>query len=76
MVGVSQGSTVPTDEEDNKAAALWGSDPVHPTRAVYRMMADLLEKDIANPEARCTNQVKIQEGAKRLKLDLSLGRED
>ncbi len=35
MIGVGQHRQEPSDEEAAKAAALWGSDPVHPTGASY-----------------------------------------
>jgi hypothetical protein len=33
MIGVGQRKVEPSDEEATKTAALWGSDPVHPTAA-------------------------------------------
>jgi lysophospholipase L1-like esterase len=35
-----------TDEEAVRTAALWGLDPVHPTTAAYRMMAEAIEADL------------------------------
>jgi hypothetical protein len=40
------------------------------------MMADLLEKDIENPDARYTNPVKPLGNSSKPRFDLSLGRED
>jgi hypothetical protein len=37
MIGVGQRRQEPSDEEAAKAAAVWGSDPVHPTSAAYRV---------------------------------------
>jgi hypothetical protein len=44
MIGVGQRRQEPSDEEAAKAAALWGSDPVHPTSAAYRVIAESLSK--------------------------------
>jgi hypothetical protein len=58
MVGVGQRSQVPTDEEAARMAALWGADPVHPSAAAYRCMAEHLEKDMLNTDARYMNPTK------------------
>jgi hypothetical protein len=71
MIGVGQRRAVPSDEEAAASAALWGTDPVHPTGAAYRMMADLIEKDLSNEEARYTNPPKGAGVGKRLCPDLS-----
>jgi lysophospholipase L1-like esterase len=55
MISVGQRKEEPTDEVAAKTAALWGSDPVHPTTAAYRMMADHIEQDLLNSDARYTN---------------------
>jgi hypothetical protein len=73
MVGVGQRSQVPSDEEAARTAALWGADPVHPSAAAYRCMAEQLEKDMLNAEARYTNPAK-HHAQKRPRIDLSLGR--
>ncbi len=44
MIGVGQRRQEPSDEEAAKAAALWGSDPVHPTSAAYRVIEESLSK--------------------------------
>jgi lysophospholipase L1-like esterase len=75
MVGVGQRNQVPSDEEAARTAALWGANPVHPSAAAYRCMAEQLEKDILNSDARYTNPAK-QHGQKRPRIDLSLGRAD
>jgi hypothetical protein len=74
MVGVGQRLQEPTDEEAAKAAALWGRDPVHPTGAAYRCMAELLEQDICNPESKYTNPRLKSSINKKPRLDLSLER--
>jgi hypothetical protein len=75
MIGVGQRREEPFDEEAAKTAALWGADPVHPTTAAYRMMADHIEQDLNNGDARYTNPAKRENFAKRPKTDLSLDRE-
>jgi hypothetical protein len=50
MVGVGQRSHELSDEEAAKTAALWGTNPVHPTVAAYRCMVDQLETNILNKE--------------------------
>jgi hypothetical protein len=55
MIGVGQCNEEPSDEEAAKTAALWGSDPVHPTTAAYCMMVDHIEQDLLNSNARYTN---------------------
>jgi hypothetical protein len=76
MIGVGQRLQVPTDEEAAKAAALWGRDPVHPTVAAYRCMADQLEQDMGNPDSKYTNPKNKTPPNKRPRLDLSLERAD
>jgi hypothetical protein len=73
LVGIGQRSQVPSDEEAARTAAMWGSNPVHPSAAAYRCMAEHLEKDILNTEARYTNPAK-QNIQKKPRIDLSLGR--
>jgi hypothetical protein len=64
MIGVGQRKEEPTDKEAAKTAALWGSDPVHPTTAAYRMMADHIEQDLLNRDARYTNPARREDAAK------------
>jgi hypothetical protein len=75
MIGVGQRSQAPSDEEAARTAAMWGSNPVHPSAAAYRCMAEHLEKDVLNIEARYTNPGK-QQTLKKPRIDLSLGRAD
>jgi hypothetical protein len=74
MIGVGQRKEEPTDEEAAKTAALWGSDPVHPTTTAYCMMADHIEQDLLNSDARYTNPARREGAAKRTRNDLSLER--
>jgi hypothetical protein len=74
MIGVGQRREEPSDEEAAKTAALWGADPVHPTKAAYRMMSDLIELDLLNSDARYTNATRRDNTVKRPKTDLSLDR--
>jgi hypothetical protein len=74
MIGVGQRKMEPSDEEAAKTAALWGPNPVHPSSAAYRMMADCIENDINNPEARYTNPAKLTQGMKRPHHDPSQDR--
>jgi hypothetical protein len=76
MIGVGQRRMEPTDEEAALSAALWGTDPVHPSTAAYRQMAEHIEVDLANSEARYTNPVKKVSSEKRQRVDLSLHRAD
>jgi hypothetical protein len=76
MIGVGQRKQVPSDEEAAKAAALWGNNPVHPTVAAYRCMADCLISDIQNEEAKYTNPYRPMGGLKRPKIDLSQERDN
>ncbi len=71
MIGVGQRRGVPSDEEAAASAALWGTDPVLPTSAAYRMMADLIEKDLSNVDARYTNPPKNVNNDKQPCPDLS-----
>ncbi len=41
-----------SDEEASRTAALWGPDPVHPTQAAYRLIAEAIEVDVQDPDAR------------------------
>jgi lysophospholipase L1-like esterase len=55
-----------SNEEATRTAALWGPDPVHPTSAAYRMIAEAIEADLQDPDARYTNPPKeIQSSAKK-----------
>jgi hypothetical protein len=74
MIGVGQRQAT-SDEEAARSAALWGADPVHPSAAAYRCMAEQLEKDLLNAEARYTNPAK-HHAQKRPRVDLSLDRAD
>jgi hypothetical protein len=61
-----------SDEEATRTAALWGPDPVHPTQAAYRLIADAIEMDLQDPEARYTNPPKdLHQSAKRARYDPS-----
>ncbi len=71
MIGVGQRRGIPSDEEAAASAALLGTDPVHPTGAAYRMMVDLIEKDLSNADARYTNPPKNVNNDKRPCPDLS-----
>jgi hypothetical protein len=71
MIGVGQRRAVPSDEEAAASAALWGTDPVHPTGAAYRLMADLIEKYLSNEEAKYTNPPRCAGVGKRTLPDLS-----
>ncbi len=61
-----------SDEEATRTAALWGPDPVHPTSAAYRMIAEAIEADLQDPEARYTNPPKeTQPSSKKARHDPS-----
>ncbi len=74
MIGVGQRKQESSDEEAAKTAALWGPNPVHPSSAAYRSMADCIMDDINNPEARYTNPAKFENNAKRPRHDPSQDR--
>jgi hypothetical protein len=76
MIGVGRRKTELSDEDAALSAALWGADPVHPSTAAYRQMAELIEADLTNAEARYTNPVKKLPAEKKQKIDLSLQRAD
>jgi lysophospholipase L1-like esterase len=75
MVGVGKTKHETTDEEAAKTAAVWGPDPVHPTSAAYRLIAEALEADIENPDARYTNPGKATSLFKKPRYDPSLHRD-
>jgi hypothetical protein len=74
MVGVGQRSHELSDEEAAKTAALWGTNPVHPTVAAYRCMVDQLETNILNKEACYTNPATPLGNTKMPRVYLSLER--
>ncbi len=75
MIGVGQRRQEPSDEEAAKAAALWGADPVHPTSAAYRQIAESLEEDLRDEDARYTNPSSAAQSKKKPRYDSSLDRE-
>jgi hypothetical protein len=78
ILGMGQRRAELPIEDARELANLWGSDPVHPSGAAYKVVADGLSKDIANPEARYTNPPKTifkQQQSKKPRLDLSLERD-
>ncbi len=61
-----------SDEEATRTAAPWGPDPVHPTSAAYRMIAEAIVADLQDLDARYTNPPKqIQSSAKKAHHDPS-----
>ncbi len=49
-----------------------GPDPVHPTPATYRLIAEAIEADLQDPDARYTNPPKeFQQSAKKARHDPS-----
>jgi hypothetical protein len=57
------------------SSSFWGPDPVHPTIAAYQMMAEDIEADLQDKEARYTNPRKhLQLGAKKARHNPSLER--
>jgi lysophospholipase L1-like esterase len=50
LMGMGQRRIEPSDDEASRKAALWGPDPVHPTAAAHRVMADAIDTDLQNPE--------------------------
>jgi hypothetical protein len=78
ILGIGQRRAELPIEDARELANLWGSDLVHPSGAAYKVVADGLTKDIANPEARYTNPPKTifkQQQSKKPRLDLSLERD-
>ncbi len=74
MMGMGQRRTELSDDEASRTAALWVPDPVHPTAAAYRVMADAIEIDLLNPDAKYTNPVNIQRDYKKARQDPSMER--
>ncbi len=74
MIGVGQRRQEPSDEQAAKAAALWGSDPVHPTSAAYRVIAESIEEDLSDNGARYTNPARALQVLKRPRYDPSKDR--
>jgi hypothetical protein len=74
MIGVGQRRQEPSDEEAAKVAALWGSDPVHPTSAAYRVIAESIEVDLNDTGARYTNPARALQVPKRPRYDPSQDR--
>jgi hypothetical protein len=61
-----------SDEEASRTAALWGPDPVHPTQAAYRLIAEAIEADLQDPDAKYTNPPKdTHQSAKKPRHDPS-----
>jgi hypothetical protein len=75
IIGVGKGKQDPSDEEAAKAAALWGSNPVHPTSAAYRLIAETLEEDLRDSDARYTNPTGTVQARKKPRYDPSQDRE-
>jgi hypothetical protein len=75
MIGVGNRRQELTDEEAAKAAALWGPDPVHPTSAAYRQIAESIEEDLKDEDARYTNPTRTAQQKKKTRYDPSLDRE-
>jgi hypothetical protein len=78
ILGIGQRRGEMSIEDARELAALWGSDPVHPSGAAYQVIADGLTQDISNSEARFTNPPKTvfkSTSAKKPRLDLSLERD-
>jgi hypothetical protein len=75
IIGVGKRKQDPSDEEAAKAAALWGSDPVHPTSAAYRLIAETLEDDLRDSDARYTNPTGTVQARKKPRYDPSQDRD-
>jgi hypothetical protein len=67
-----------SDSEAKEHTDRCGGDPVHPSAAAYRKMAEDISKDLSNAEARYTNPVKatFKPDHKRPQVDFSLQRDD
>jgi hypothetical protein len=74
MMGMGQRRIELSDDEASRTAALWGPDPVHPTAAAYRIMADAIENDLLNQDSKYTNPASIQRDVKKTRPDPSLER--
>jgi hypothetical protein len=61
-----------SDDDAVRTAALWGPDAVHPTQAAYRLIAEAIELDLQDQDARYTNPPKdFHQSAKRPRYDPS-----
>ncbi len=78
MIGLGPRTGGISDNEAREHADRWGRDPVHPTAAAYQKIADDLNIDLSNIEARYTNPAKdtLKQGSKRPRVDYSLQRDD
>ncbi len=74
MLGMGQRRIEIADDDAERTAALWGPDPVHPTSAAYRVMADAIENDLSSPDSKYTNPATTQRGEKRMRTDFSMER--
>jgi hypothetical protein len=74
MMGMGQRRIESSDDEASRTATLWGPDPVHPTAAAYRVMADAIETDLQNPDSKYTNPATSQRVIKKSRPDPSLDR--
>jgi hypothetical protein len=78
VLDLSQKTLCTSSSVAKAAAELWGDDPVHPGDESYSKIAQFIESDLANPEARYTNPPAsvLNMARKRPCVDLSLQRED
>jgi hypothetical protein len=78
VLGLSLRTLTLTDSEAKAAADIWGSDLVHPGVAAYEKIANFLEADLANDDARYTNPPAslVMAASKRPRVDLSKQRDD
>jgi hypothetical protein len=78
MIGLGPRIGGISDNEAREHANRWGSDPVHPTAAAYQKIAEDLNTDLSNIDARYTNPAKdtLMQGHKRPRVDYSLQRDD
>jgi hypothetical protein len=57
MIGLGPRTGGISDSEAKEHADRWGCDPVHPSAAAYRKMAEDICEDLSIVEARYTNPV-------------------
>jgi hypothetical protein len=66
-----------SDEAARAISQLWGSDPVHPSRAAYEALAGAIERDVLKDDVKYINAPKThgEISSKRRRTDLSQSRQ-
>ncbi len=79
LIGLGPRSSGISNSEAKEHVDRWGGNPVHPSAAAYRKMADdIISEDLCNAEARYTNPAKttVMPDLKRPRVNFSLQRDE